>query len=530
VHPIGPTPTAGDISAALDLQFPLVSSLEMDDVQLHATARLGRVRIPAILGNQDLDDGAFDLSVDKDGMSFRGHGLLARIAATIDGTMDFTAGLPDQVVQRLTVSGRADAGQLDAAGLPVTAVVSGPIPISAVLTERRNGGGSVALGGDLTQARMDIRPIGWRKPAGTIASATATLLMAHDRLVKLDRISVTGDGLAVSGVANFTDGHVRSAQLDSIRLGRTQGHGTLNVGANGQIDIALQGSQIDLGPKLTEKSSGAAPAPLVTTPAWKLGARFDRALLANGQEARDLLANVSGGGEAIRLADVVGTLQEGGGFAIKIEPAGARRRLSVEAKDAGRFLRGLDAVRGIQFGHLSINGDFETPLGLQPLAGTMVVDNATVGNSPILGKLLQAITVYGLVDALRGPGISFSQIVVPYRYDGADLTLNDARAANPSLGLTAQGRIGLSSGQLALSGTIVPAYFFNSMLGQLPVVGKLFSPEKGGGVFAARFGVQGPIDDPSVSINPISALTPGFLRDIFGIFDGGKGNAAPKPP
>ena len=73
--------------------------------------------------------------------------------------------------------------------------------------------------------------------------------------------------------------------------------------------------------------------------------------------------------------------------------------------------------------------------------------------------------------------------------------------------------------QVCISGTIVPAYFFNSMLGQLPLVGKLFSPEKGGGVFAARFGLDGPIDDPSVSINPISALTPGFLRDIFGIFD-----------
>ncbi len=124
--------------------------------------------------------------------------------------------------------------------------------------------------------------------------------------------------------------------------------------------------------------------------------------------------------------------------------------------------------------------------------------------------------------------MSFSQVVVPYRYDGADLVLNDARASNPSLGLTAEGRIGLSSGQVALNGTIVPAYFFNAMLGQLPLVGKLFSPEKGGGVFAARFALDGSMDEPSVSINPVSALTPGFLRDIFGIFGKGKA-AAPEP-
>ena len=48
------------------------------------------------------------------------------------------------------------------------------------------------------------------------------------------------------------------------------------------------------------------------------------------------------------------------------------------------------------------------------------------------------------------------------------------------------------------------------------------------GVFAARFGLDGSIDDPSISFNPVSALTPGFLRDIFSIFD--KPAAAPRPP
>ena len=113
----------------------------------------------------------------------------------------------------------------------------------------------------------------------------------------------------------------------------------------------------------------------------------------------------------------------------------------------------------------------------------------------------------------------FSHIVAPFQYDGAGLNVDEAHAYNSSLGLTANGRINLSSGQVSLVGTIIPAYFFNSMLGQLPLVGKLFSPEKGGGVFAARFSVDGMIDDPSISLNPVSALTPGFLREIFSVFD-----------
>ena len=47
-------------------------------------------------------------------------------------------------------------------------------------------------------------------------------------------------------------------------------------------------------------------------------------------------------------------------------------------------------------------------------------------------------------------------------------------------------------------------------------------------MFAARFGVDGSVDDPVISLNPVSALTPGFLREIFGVFDGG-GKAARAP-
>jgi hypothetical protein len=68
-----------------------------------------------------------------------------------------------------------------------------------------------------------------------------------------------------------------------------------------------------------------------------------------------------------------------------------------------------------------------------------------------------------------------------------------------------------------ITGTVVPAYFFNQLLGDLPLIGKIFSPEKGGGVFAARYSVRGKLSDPKVGVNPLSALTPGFLREGFGL-------------
>ncbi|NDG50122.1 MAG: hypothetical protein EBY30_14045 [Rhodospirillales bacterium] len=80
-----------------------------------------------------------------------------------------------------------------------------------------------------------------------------------------------------------------------------------------------------------------------------------------------------------------------------------------------------------------------------------------------------------------------------------------------------RGRVLREADILDLEGTIVPAYMLNTVLGNLPLVGRLFSPEPGGGLFATAFRVQGPAADPQVQVNPLSTITPGFLRGLFGL-------------
>jgi hypothetical protein len=126
--------------------------------------------------------------------------------------------------------------------------------------------------------------------------------------------------------------------------------------------------------------------------------------------------------------------------------------------------------------------------------------------------------------------MGFSQLVAPFRLSDDVLELDDARAYSPSLGMTAKGKIDLAGDACDVQGTIVPAYFFNSLLGGIPLLGRLFSPERGGGLFAATYALSGSCDDPAVSVNPLAALTPGFLRGLFGIFQGDAGDAAKTPP
>jgi len=62
----------------------------------------------------------------------------------------------------------------------------------------------------------------------------------------------------------------------------------------------------------------------------------------------------------------------------------------------------------------------------------------------------------------------------------------------------------------------------NSLLGQIPILGTILTGEKGGGIFAASYKVRGPVEKPEMSVNPLSALAPGFLRNLLS----GTGNGA----
>jgi hypothetical protein len=216
-----------------------------------------------------------------------------------------------------------------------------------------------------------------------------------------------------------------------------------------------------------------------------------------------------------------------GPFEALIAPHGQGRpgrSLTLTAEDAGALLGAFGILEHLAGGRLRVSGSYAHDAPGAPLRGQAEMDEFSVRNAPGFAKLLQAMTLFGLVEALSGPGLTFVRMVAPFTLTPDTLTLEEARAFSASLGITAKGTLDRRRRRLAMEGTIVPAYILNSLLGNIPLLGRIFSPETGGGVFAATFRLSGAMDDPQVSVNPLAALTPGFLRGIFGL-----GQAAPEP-
>jgi hypothetical protein len=514
-HPIELRDPAGQVALRLTVALPLRRDVGIDQVAIRAQGQLSAVHLAGVIAGRDIDQGNFGIDAGNDGLKLDGTLALAAIPASLGLQMDFRAGPPQQVLQRVTLAASPTGPQLAAIGVDTNGILTGMPDLRATLAERRDGTGQATLHADLLNAGLAVAPLAWKKPPGIAAQATVRLQLDHDRITSSDRIELQGDGVSVHGQAAFADGKPAALNLDQITLGATRAHADIKLRPTLQASII--GSSLDLSARLAEHRTTTDSKP---GPPWVADARFDTVILGPDRTISSVTAHAENDGTVFRAASLTGSAGPGASFRILIAPDDqSGRRLTGQAADAGALLRALDIAGSVQGGNLTLSGRFDDSTADHPLSATADLSDFRLGSAPLAAKLLQAMTLYGLANVLSGPGIGFTQLIAPFRLSGDTLDLFDVRAFSPSLGFTAKGRIDLRQHQADLQGTIVPAYFFNTMLGNLPMVGRYFSPEAGGGVFAATFAAHGKLDDPDVTVNPLAALTPGFLRGLFGLFD-----------
>ena len=522
---------AGALAGRLDIAFPLVADLTTEMVRLRAEARVTGARLTRLLFDRDLEEGNFDIVTDTEQLRLTGTGTLNTIPLRLGVEMDFRPGPASQIVSRESLTARADAERIAQLGFDAGGLLRGPVGIEARTERRRNGQSVINLRGDLRDAVLSFPPLAWAKRAGTPGSAEAVLRMQGEQLNSIENIRIVAPELVLRGRAVARAARIERVEVQESALGASRfvGDARAPTSPGAPWTIALRGPVLDLRSIFGPSAPGERAAPVAegTQPPFALELRFDQVLLG---PQRDVFALQARGqtdtAGVLREATLRGrTARQSGAFEVTMVPQGGVRQVRGVAEDGGALLRAMGIIRTISGGRLTFAGQYADTRPGTPLTGTAELDEFTVSDAPALGKLLQAMTLFGLVEAVQGGnGLVFTRAVIPFSLSPEEVRITDARAFSASLGLTARGRVLRENPTLDLEGTIVPAYFFNTLLGNLPLIGRLFSPEAGGGVFAATFRAQGPPEDAEITVNPLAALTPGFLRGIFGL------NEAARPP
>lgn len=515
---LNPADFAGDASVRVRFTFPLEDKLKVEQIAVNGTAEVKGFGLKRAALGQDARDGELALKFDEKGLGATGRLTLSRTLADIDYTLNFLSSNP--VRERIKASGRLPAGELATFGFDFAPYLGGPLPLSLDFTARRNGANSMAVEADLEQATLAVPELGWSKPAGPPGSGRLDLVLQRERPVEVRNLRIAAADADINGRVRFTpDGKsVARYDLDRMRLGRTN----LRVGAQ-RIErgwrMQLNGPVLDLTDVKFETGGGNGAQPEASR--LVLDATVQRVIVAADRFMQDVAFTGERGASWERMQLAATGIDRNGKsdrFTIALAPApGGTQTLRGRSSNAGAMLRSLGVTDKFVGGELELEGATDDKAEGRPLGVNVQIRNYRIVEEPAIARFLAMALITGLPDTLRGEGIGFDRLDGRARWRDSVVEIVEMRTSGPALGIQAKGRIDIGADRIDMEGTIVPANALNSLFGRIPVVGEiLFGP----GLFAARYAVRGPRANPDVSINPLSALAPGVLRNIFGVFDG----------
>ena len=173
-----------------------------------------------------------------------------------------------------------------------------------------------------------------------------------------------------------------------------------------------------------------------------------------------------------------------------------------------------------------------------PQTGTLTLQSFYLRNEPALRRIIptQSQMVAGRDQAgnlqatrIDVNEVAFTKAKVDFTRTAGRIDFKDAAIWGRQVGFTLGGFIDYSRDRADIVGTFVPAYGLNNAFAQLPLVGPLLGGSQYEGLFAVNFRVSGQATAPVLTVNPLSAVAPGFLRRLFGAAGASEGALAPNP-
>ena len=518
---INPDSVRGVSATRVRLGFPVRRDLTLNDLSFAAASNIRDAEIDDAIGEVDLSQGNVTLEVTKAGMQADGMVALNGVPFGVIWRETFQPG--NGITTRINLSGYLNDTARIALGVPVNEFLVGEIFAEVDIRSSGRQFIDAVFDVDLTPALVDVKVLQAKKLPTKPARASFLVRPLDGGGTRIEQATFNSDVLAASGVIELgQERTLRRIDLDHLAFGRSRIAASIRPRAPNGFIVAINGSRIDAEPffdAFFNKAAGELP-PLNVSLSTDLMILSERRSLHSVEGEFNYVESL----ESLRASGSIN-----GEAPINIElvttPEGPRR-LTIAGTNAGALARttGLfdDAVGGDLLVSASLR---ESDIG-PVIDGRMEITDLRVMRASSLARVLSLASLTGLLDVMTGEGLYFARADVPFRFHDGLLEVIDARAFGPSLGITLDGEINGDTDEISMFGTLVPAYTINSVLGEIPLLGPLLVGREGEGVFALTYGISGPTEEPVITVNPLSALAPGFLRNFFAIFTGG---APPDP-
>jgi len=544
---IKPETIKGSAATDLSLEFELKQNLSPNDVKVNIMSVLQDVVLQKIIGDKDIEAKKLDLHITNEGMLLSGVTNFEGIPVNLLWDENFKN---RDYNSRYQMSFNFDSNMKEKLGLNFAALnapyIKGAIPTKAVITTYPDDKTDVDVTANLKPAGIDYSFLGFKKKSGVDGTAEVKLIFNKDKELQIPSFMLSKPEFNLKGkMVLDKENNVRSINISSIKGPKTSASAQIDflTSPTEKIKITVSGNSynlsdfferdeedIRLAKERRKKLREQKKVPQDDDDDWEKSKTADINIAVNSLWTNNNVAihNFAGNakvvhGKGIEEIHMIGNFPASKkGRKKKVQPSrlkldytprpGNEHILSIESNDAGSTMKFLRLYDNMQGGTLNINARRDAD---KRVVGHAKIRDCNIYNTPVLAKLLTVASFTGMVDLLTGDGIVFTHFDAPFEYRNNELKVTDAKAFGSVMGITGSGTYDTRLQEFDIKGLIAPAYGLNTFLGSIPIVGSLLSG-KDGTVFAANYTITGDIDDPNVNINPLSALSPNSIKELFG--------------
>lgn len=530
--------STGDVQGRADVDvsfaFPIHKALDISDVKVKATAKVHDVTLNKVVAGLSLAGGPMDLQVSNGALNIKGDARLAGTPVQFDWTKNFltTAAYDQRVTAKLVL----DDKMLAHFGVPDMIAPKGRMESNVTYQLGFNGAADMQLSASLGGMALNVPFVDFKKQAEAAGTLSLSLALQNDNLRHIRDLSFETAGMLIRGDLDFSrdakgETAFSAARLSRLMYGETDISITAEDKGTGGYALKIAGQQMDTRPFTGDDDGQAEPAPNtdekaaeVVTP-LQVSMDVKRLVLGKDRALSDVKMLLKRNKwQRIDQMEMDATV---GGKALYLRympEAGGGRSLRFEADNAGAALSVLGITKSIRGGTLAVRGEPNPKGGPRDLSGVAQLSNFALKDTPVLAKLLNAMSLVGILNLLNGEGLSFSKAKVNFSWTDRGqpqqmkntryIKLKDGRTSGTSLGLTFEGGIDYWARQLDLNGTIIPVSEVSSIISGIPLVGDILTAG-GEGLLAATYTIKGAMSQPVVIVNPLAVLAPGILRKVF---------------
>jgi hypothetical protein len=509
--------TKGNAGIDLSVHLPLIKDLSVDQVAIGVKSHVTGFDI-ALGSRGRLQSGTVDFDVTNDRMIAQGNGLIATSNVALTWNENFKSSGANST--QIHVHGTLDDAAREALALHTSEYLKGPVGVDANLNGRHGRFETANIALDLTGSTVAVDLIGIEKPAGTTANGQIAMTFWPASTVHTQSIKISSQaGTLTAQFAYDKNGALQSLSLPDAKYGPADDF-TFNLAKSAAgTEITIRGRSLD-GSTIAHAGSGGKSGDTQFDGPYHISAKLDRMVMREGVQISQLYLDAAGVGPRLNAMSLSGSLQHGATVSGSVSALNGARHLNITTDDAGQLARGLFGLTSMKGGKLDVaavfpqSGPATVETSAPDFEGKLSLRDTSLTNQPLVARLLSVASFAGL---FQGSGLQIDHFDVPFSSKNGVISVHDAAASGPTIGVTADGYIDRPQNVIAMKGSLVPVVGidFNKVLGAIPLVGNILVSKKGEGMFGVTYSMSGSADQPSVSVNPLAMLTPGILRRLF---------------